>query len=212
MGPLRSLSSLVAEQRKEWAKSNPSRLKYEPGWSSRAFQGLCDAPSRWAAALTLLFIGGSIASACWPAPYPGLFNFHPVDDKYSPVATFLGLWTVQAAMVAVVYPIVVAFVTVLIQRQSASKASLQAYFSASGAKLTGISSLSLVFVMALQFVVLDTVGPLTGFVWVVADAWWFALNTVLGLYFLAATFEFASPEGRTRARNRYVLTKAWPQE
>jgi hypothetical protein len=115
-------------------------------------------------------------------------------------------------MVAVVYPIVVAFVTILIQRQAASKASLEAYFVKSSAKLTGLSSLALVLLMGVQFLFLDVIEPLTGFAWLVADGAWFILNASLSLYFLAATFQFASPDGRIRARNRYVLTRAWPDE
>lgn len=210
---LRTLSGYVKAQRKNWANSNPSRLKYEPGFLRSVFEQACDSPATWVGWTFAIFLAGTFFTLfCKAPPYAGPFNFGPTDPKYSADAAFLGLWAVQAAMVAVVYPIVVAFVTVLIQRQSASKASLQAYFGASSAKLTGISSLSLVLLMAVQFVFLDHVAPLTGFAWLVADGAWFVVNTCLSINFLATTFEFASPEGRTRARNRYILTRAWPSE
>ena len=210
---LRTLSGEVRRQRRDWARSNPSRLKYEPGPFRGTFDKASAAPMYFVGWMFVLYLLGTWASGFkFVAPYPGPINFMPLDEKYSPSSSFMGLWAVQAAMVAVVYPIVVAFVTVLIQRQSASKASLQAYFVASSAKLTGLSSLMLVLVMSIQFVLLDSVPPLTGFVWLVADGAWFALNSGLSLYFLAATFQFASPDGRIQARNRYVLTRAWPEE
>jgi hypothetical protein len=140
------------------------------------------------------------------------FEFLPADEKYAPDAAFLGLWAVQAALAAVVYPIVVAFITILLQKQQASKASLHAYFATSAAKLVGSLSLGLVLLMGVQLVFLDTTKPLVGFVWLLLDAAWFAINVLLTGYFLYTTFDFASPEGRTRARNRYVLTRGWPAE
>jgi hypothetical protein len=111
----------------------------------------------------------SLTGYVWSPPDPGLFDFKPTDEKHAPGPGFLGLWAVQAALVAVVYPIVVAFVTVLIQRQAASKASLQAYFASSGENLTGLSSLMLVALLALQFVLLDSFSALAGFAWIVGD-------------------------------------------
>lgn len=128
------------------------------------------------------------------------------------MGAFAGLWAVQAALVAVVYPIVVAFITVLLQRSNASKASLHAYFSRSAAKLTGLSSLFLVLLMAIQFVVLERAEPLVAFAWLIGDSAWAVVNIALCLVFLHATFEFASPEGRAEARFEYVLTQAWPTE
>lgn len=209
---LRTLSGFVREQRLDWAKSNPSRLKFEPSAPQRLFQAASASPAKWVGWTFALFLLATCLSALAPPPYPGLFDFGPSDDKYTPVTAFLGLWAVQGAMVAVVYPIVVAFVTVLIQRQAASKASLEAYFVSSSAKLTGISSLALVLIMGVQFTTIDTVKPLLGFAWVVADGVWFVANTLLSIHFLTATFKFASPEGRIRARNHYILTRAWPEE
>lgn len=210
---LKTLSGYVEEQRKEWARANPSRLKFEPGLGARIFQSATSRPNVWAIAAFVLGLLVTLASAFFaPPPYTAPFSFAPTNGKYEPATALLGLWAVQAAMVAVVYPIVVAFVTVLIQRQAASKASLEAYFVSSGAKLTGLSSLWLVLLMGVQFVLLDTVPLLTGFAWVTFDTAWFLVNSLLTIRFLGATFQFASPEGRVRARNWYVLTRAWPDE
>lgn len=207
-----TLSYHVETLRKKWAESNPARLKYEPLWILRLVDDACDRPAVWTIWVLVAFIAASIASGIWQPPYPGLLEFTPNDKGFKPEAAFLGVWAVQTAIVALVYPIVVAFVTVLIQRQQGSKASLQAYYTASASKLTGLSSLGLVVLMALQFPFIEHLPPMVGFAWLVADVVWLAVNVLLSIYFLAATFEFASPEGRVRARNRYILTRGWPAE
>ncbi len=213
---LRTLNWKVAAVRKEWASSNPLRLKYETGWFRRTFHLVCEHPLKWTA---FVFFGAlllcAIAWVC-PPPYPGPVNWQPnpgePGKKWDAIAPFVGLWAVQAALVAVVYPIVVAFVTILLQRQSASKASLQAYFSRSAARLTGLSSLGLVLLMAIQYVVLDQAPELVIYAWLIGDSVWAAVNVAITILFLHATFEFATPEGRAAARFDYVLTQAWPAE
>lgn len=169
----RTLSGFVRDRRREWARSNPSRLKFEPSALRRILQSASSYPAMWVGSVFLTYlIALGLSAIAPPPPYPGLFDFCPCSQEYSPIPAFLGLWAIQGAMVAVVYPIVVAFVTVLIQRQSASKASLDAYFITSSAKLTGVSSLALVLLMAVQFLFLDVVEPALGFAWVVADGSW----------------------------------------
>lgn len=212
----RTLSWKVSEKRSRWASQNELRLKYESGIFGRMFANACECPLQWASTAFLVAVALCLMAGFWPPPYPGLFNWQPDivegSEKWNVVEPFVGLWAVQAALVAVVYPIVVAFVTVLLQRQNASKASLHAYFSRSAAKLTGLSSLALVLLMTLQFVVLDDVDPLVAFAWLIGDCFWVAANVVLCIVFLHATFDFASPEGRAEARFEYILTQAWPSE
>ena len=209
----RSISYTVKKQRTEWSEQNPTRFKYEPSLLKRWFGYACDEPAYVILALSGLSVALTLISAFWlKPPYHARFLFMPNGENYSPDSAFLGLWAVQAALVAVVYPIVIAFITVLLQRQSASKASLQAYFVSSGAKLTGLSSLALVVVIAFQFLMLDSVSPIAAFAWNIGDGIWFLANAFLTWNFLGSTFEFASPEGRIAARNRYLLTIGWPKE
>lgn len=209
----RSLGHAVAAKRREWAATNAARLKYEPGVLRRAFDRVSESPNWHVAVVVVCFLSLSLAAWCFPPPYPGLIDFKPTDpEKYSGREAFFALWATQAAIIAVVYPMVLAFVTILIQRQSGSKASLEAYFVTSSAKLTGVSSLGLVLGMAVQFFFLDQAASWVVFAWMVLDGLWFVVNTALTVFFLDATFEFASPERRVRARNRYLLTRAWPAE
>lgn len=211
----RTLNWKVEELRKEWGAGNPLRLKYEAGPLGRAFHTACEHPLRWTAVWFVFALTLSFFAWIYPPPYLGPFDWQPnlgSDGRWNAVEPFVGLWAVQTAIVAVVYPIVVAFITILLQRQNASKASLHAYFSRSAAKLTGFSSLALVLLMAIQYVAMEKVGTLVPFAWIIGDSIWAAINIVLCIVFLHATFEFASVEGRKAARFEYVLTQAWPAE
>lgn len=212
----KTLDWKVSEIRKDWASGNPLRLKYESGRFGRLFDSACEHPLEWAITGFIFMLLLSVATWAFPPPYSGLLSWQPHigsdGNGWAVVEPFLGLWAVQATLVAIVYPIVVAFVTVLLQRQNASKASLHAYFARSAAKLTGLSALALVFLMAIQYVVLDTAPPLVAFAWLVGDSVWAIINVALCIVFLHATFEFASPEGRSDARFDYVLTQGWPAE
>lgn len=84
-GLFRTLSGHVREQRLEWARSNPSRLKYEPGPLRRVFESASESPIRWVGWACLLFLIGTLVSAFhFAPPYPGAFDFQPADESFDP--------------------------------------------------------------------------------------------------------------------------------
>ena len=208
-----TLKRAVEREWRKWQATNPWRGKYADGW----FASLLLWSGRHAllTALTLLgtFLVASAALLYWPPPYPGFVDFGPREpEKFSVDTLFGGLLGTQVALVAVVYPIVFGFATIFLQRQQATKASIQTYLVASGAKLAGTSSLMLVLGLAGHLAVVSSVDPWTAFAWLVLGAAWLAGNVALTIYFLVRTFDFATPEGRRRARNNYAVTIAWPHE
>lgn len=127
-------------------------------------------------------------------------------------AYFSSLWAVQATLAALVYPIVIAFVTVFLQRRPASEAFLHLYILDSGALVAGLSSLTLVVAMAAQYVLLPTYGISALPVWVSLDAVWFLLNAALTTFFLYRTIEFLRPETQQRSIHRYTINTALPRD
>ena len=125
---------------------------------------------------------------------------------------FSTLWTVQATLAALVYPIVIAFVTVFLQRRPVAEAFIHLYVLDSGALAAGLSSLALVLVMAVQYVLLPTYGTASLPMWVTLDAGWFLLNAVLTTYFLFRTVEFLRPEVQLHVVRRYAVSVALPRD
>lgn len=128
------------------------------------------------------------------------------------LAYFSTLWTVQATLAALVYPIVIAFVTVFLQRRPAAEAFVHLYILDSGALVAGLSSLALVVVMALQYVLIPTYGTGSLPAWVALDGFWFLVNASLTSYFLYTTVNFLRPEVQLGVIRRYAVEVALPRD
>ena len=118
----------------------------------------------------------------------------------------------QATLAALVYPIVIAFVTVFLQRRPAAEAFVHLYVLDSGALAAGLSSLALVLVMAVQYFLLPTYGAAWLPMWVALDSGWFLVNAVLTTYFLFRTVEFLRPEVQLNVVRRYAVSVALPRD
>jgi hypothetical protein len=125
---------------------------------------------------------------------------------------FSTLWAVQATLAALVYPIVIAFVTVYLQKRPAADAVLHLYVLDSGAFAAGLSSLTLVVTMAAQYVLLPFVGTGQLRAWTAFDAAWFLLNAFLTAYFLFKTIDFLRADVQSRVIRRYAVSVALPRD
>lgn len=86
-----------------------------------------------------------IAMLWWACPRFLALTIPVYDWTNAEFAAYIGtLWSVQATIAALAYPIVIAFVAVLLQRRAAAKLSLQLYLRESAALTAGISSIALV--------------------------------------------------------------------
>lgn len=154
----------------------------------------------------MVFAAVFIDSRCWVIIYVDKFNLT------DPAAYFSTLWSVQAAIAALVYPIVIAFVTLLVGRSGSTKAALHIYLHDSAALLAGLSALLLVAEMGLQYLGMPYVDTTTLMAWIGLDALWFIFNIGLTTYFLFRTFEFMQPARRFEITRQYVINVAWPRE
>jgi hypothetical protein len=117
------------------------------------------------------------------------------------------LWAVQATVVAFVYPIIISFVSVLLQKRPASKASLQIYLKNSRVQLAG--GLSLLLVLVLSLVCLLTTSEYSEYVaWAVTT--WFIVNSALTFWFLHYTLKFLHPVYQMKEVIQYVVDTAIP--
>lgn len=128
------------------------------------------------------------------------------------LAHFSTLWSVQATLAALVYPIVIAFVTVFLQKRPAAEAFVHLYVLDTGALAAGLSSLALVVVMAVQYILLPSYGTSFLPIWVELDAAWFLVNAALTTYFLYRTVEFLRPEVQLNVVHRYAINVALPRD
>ncbi len=125
---------------------------------------------------------------------------------------FSTLWSIQATIAALAYPIVIAFVAVFLQRRPASDSVMHLYMLNSGALAAGLSSLVLVVVMGVQYAVMPYFGASVLLQWAALDALWFVANAALTAHFLYRTVEFLRPDVQLDVVRRYVASVALPRD
>jgi len=122
------------------------------------------------------------------------------------------VWTIQATLAALVYPIVISFVAVYLQRRPAAEAFIHLYMLDSGGLAAGLSSLALVVVMGVEYLMMTTWGTASLPSWAAIDTAWFVLNATLTAFFLFRTVEFLRPEVQARVIQRYAVNVALPRD
>jgi hypothetical protein len=184
---------------------------------------------KWAAAVMAVLY---LAVLLIPLSFPSISNSLPGWAVRPPSAlTDLGdrlrdangyLLTIQATLIAIVFPIAVALVTVIVQRVHASSTSahVQIYYSESLALQVGLSSIFLVVVLVVQmYLVVGTdilfpkrldLGP-RQYALATLNVLWFALNAFALWHFLRTSFAFIDPAGRSRLRERFTANLSLPQ-
>ncbi|WP_175720167.1 hypothetical protein [Burkholderia anthina] len=125
---------------------------------------------------------------------------------------FATLWSVQATLAALAYPMVIAFVAVFLQRRPAADSFMHVYLLSSGASVAGLSSLLLVVVMGIQYVAVPYAGAKVLLRLGALDSVWFLLNAVLTARFLYKTIDFLRPDVQLDTVQRYVASVALPRE
>ena len=207
-----SLSRRLAKEERERRSKLPD---HSEGKSRGLLQILLFFAERPVQVGLILFVGAavfSITSSLLPTDLLGIILLPPYDASSDPSSYFLILWSVQTAIVALVYPIVIALVTLLVARQATTKATLHVYLHDSGAQLAGLCAMLLVVEMTCQYMGLPYVSPYTAYTWILFDAVWFLFNLMLTIRFLYRTFEFIKPNRRVEITRAYAATVTWPRE
>jgi len=136
--------------------------------------------------------------------YFSLQWFEMIDDN-ALQSYFLGLWAAQIAISALIYPIVIGFVSMMLQKRHAAKARLHIFFHDTASIATWFWSLSLVLTMAIQFVFIPQVEHQLAASWLLIDAIWFVINVAGVMWFLARTFDHLRPAKRAELSRMYAI-------
>lgn len=217
---LDSLSRRVRKAEREWRRTNPIPEGYGYNFWQRRLVSMSDNPLRWVLwylALSLLLAAN--AWIWWRAYnlHPGFLGFvllnHLAGEMpHSAFGYLTAVWTIQATLAGLVYPIVISFVAILLQRRYNGKATLHIYLADSGAIPSGLSSLALVGIMGVEYLAVPLTPRPVATTLGVLDGSLFVFNVFLAATFLYRTFEFIRPDGRARIILQYALSVVWPEE
>jgi hypothetical protein len=205
-----SVRAVARNDEASWLKQNLHRRRLALSKLERDLLFAGEHPWRLAFSLLALQIALLVLLAVLPQCWftPAWANWQAAEQ----LTHFSTVWTIQATLAALVYPIVISFVAVYLQRRPAAEAFIHLYMLDSGGLAAGISSLALVVVMGFQYLMLSTWGSAWLPGWAVMDTAWFVLNAALTTFFLFRTVEFLRPEVQARVIQRYTVNVALPRD
>lgn len=171
----------------------------------------------WGSAYPLWFVAAVALSTFGVAYMVGLPHFSwaalvgasEIDAKYD-LAPFVGVpWSIQATVVSLVYPIVLSYIALLLQRRARSAARQHVYQVDSAVVPAGISSLVLLLVMSAEYFLVPFLTPekrTTYLTMLLLGNWgWLAFNLALTGYFVSRTVRFIQDRAQENSFTRVAV-------
>ncbi|WP_337315223.1 hypothetical protein [Variovorax sp. CCNWLW235] len=199
-----------------WTKNNATLRTLQYGRFRRFLIWSTDHPVVFATLSGLAAAGIAYLTAMqgWAAPW----NLHPPKLKADfDIAAYTGVpWGVQATLVALVYPIVLSFIALLLQRKAHSTVALRVYVLDSAVVPAGASSIGLLVAMGVQYFATpystpefleEYMAPLLAL-----DGAWLLINLLLTGFFLSRTIRFIQEEEQRHAFTRIAVDVALRSE
>lgn len=206
-----TLSYRLRSEIRGWRKTNSAFRESAWPWYQKALIVAGDRPIR--VPLEILGVVVLLSGLIWG--YHVLSELVPGNSAPQTSGVeqhFFALWAVQAGVAAMIYPIVIGFVTLLLQRRHSAKASLHIYLHDSAAIVTGMSALFLVAAMGIQYFFISIAGGPTLTHWLILDGLWFVGNILGVIWFLSRTFDYLRPEKRAVITRSYAVNHVWSTE
>jgi len=205
-----SIRSVVVQDEREWFAKNIHRQRR--AFTKLEWDLLHVGEHPWRFALSLLTLHCLLLTFVALAPQNWLPFSAPRWSNPEQLTNFYTIWTIQSTLAALVYPIVISFVAVYLQRRPAAEVFINLYMLNSGALAAGISSLTLVIAMGIQFLMMSTLGIALLPCLATIDTVWFVLNAAMTTFFLYRTVEFLRPEVQAKVIQRYTISVALPRD
>ena len=121
-------------------------------------------------------------------------------------------FVVQATLMGIIFPLVIAFIGILLQGKSANEPLWELYRFRSGFMLLGFSSLFFLLYCSLEAFINHLLPDAFLFGMKVSITFWFCFNLLFSIWFLWATIDFLSTKRRADVVARYGLNEVLLQE
>lgn len=197
---------------RSWTSSNPTLRKYRYSAVRRFLIWGSHKPLSFAGCVALFAACAAyfLAVQKWFTPWrlPAFKSFQGFD-----ISAYAGVpWAVQATLVALVYPIVLSFIALMLQRRAHSTVSLRVYLLESSVVPAGASSIGLMLLMGAQYLASpysseaflnEFMSPL-----IAMNGVWLLLNLLLTGLFLSRTVRFIQEDEQSYAFTRIAVDVA----
>lgn len=206
----KTLTYRVEQEEKEWRSNNEIRQEFAYGWLRKFPIYLARKRFKRPFLIFLLFAFSTFVISLLPSEY--LFDSPTYFNRSNLISYFTILWGAQATLAALIYPIVISFVALLLQRRHRAKSFLHIYLHDTAAVPSGLLAIGLIFLMTLQYYFLPFAEEVVGLNWLFIDGIFFLLNLSLTGFFVFQTFTYIRPTQRMESFKRYLINEVWPKE
>jgi len=220
---LQSLEYIVANEIAYWRKNNNAVTSNQYSLGQRIIRrlGQNGRTARrtvvvlfvtWVTVSILIQFGHWLVKIQYHAIYLAHISTLVSHRSDSAIEFFFPLWAIQATILAMTYPIVLGFITLLFQQRGTSEYQLKIYLADSCALLSGLAPFALILLMGLQYLFIKTVVPGVAAWWTMLDLAWFLINSAFTINFLIKTYDFLIPSIREDLVRRFMFNVVWPNE
>ena len=206
------LSRRAALWVKEWNQTSVDRKRLSYPVIEQVLRRAGEHPALF---LGLVWLAAATLSVGLGWAAPKYLGFYLIPSRWSPeeLLTYFGtLWTLQGTVAALVYPIVIAFVAVLLQRRTTAKLSLRLYALDAAVVPAGSSAMALLTWMGIEYVLLSYAPVELLAAAMVGNSAWFVLNSLLTGWFLYRTVRYLNDEERLQVFTRFAVQVTFPRD
>jgi len=207
---LNSLKYRTKLELKDWKKNNDHFQENRYSYIEKEYISYSERPFKSVFSIFFLYALTVINFILWDIGQFNLIDFS--YDEVADVSLHNTLWAVQASLVGILYPIVIGLVSLLLKNKTAYSIWLKVYLVTSGAVFSGLSSLALIGVIAINSITLNFISSSYHMYSMFVLYIWFLFNIIFTAYFLYKTISFLKPDIRFLITLQYTLNRVYPDE
>jgi len=207
------LSRIASEHVRSHLKRNPASRLLRYGPARRTLATAARHPVLCSMLLALIYAAALSVAWLIPSLPWGPQTPDRIGDYFRDFQTInLALMGAQATLLGLVYPLVIALVSLLFQESTARGARLNVYFKETEARVVGGTALLFVAVVSAQSVFYGQAPVRVVAAVTVVNILWFIANLGGLAFFVLSSLEFVRPTGRHRMMESYIANTAWPAQ
>lgn len=207
------LRKVVEKIVRQHYKTNKTLNTYKYGPLRRAIRA-CDANKRLTLMIILIVYAGiiGISYVAYPLPFGPVLP-DGINDFFRDLVSFnTTLLGVQATFVGLLFPIVIALVSLLNEGRITYENRLKVFLAETESSFVGLSGLALVLAIAAQLLLFSQLPPRIGAALSGVNLLWFATNVLVVGFFLFQTIQFVQPNRRFQMVKRHIANRVWSEQ
>lgn len=207
---LNSLAYQTKKEQKNWILTNSFRREYQYNFFEKLFIYLSRRPLKNLVLILIVFTLLPFVLYYIDKYFISYLNNSVRNEDFQNYIN--KIWSIQSTLVALVYPIVIGFISLFMKNRDTSKIIIRSFLFDSSAIFMGLSSVMLVLFIGIQYTFLSYIPiQYTGSL-MLTNSLWFIINTLGTAWFLYRTIKFIKPDIRDYNLKKYLINEVYTNE